>query len=45
MSFSSENFDIYMNFMISGIAAGFMIGFMSWAIGYAIYGIKKICLK
>lgn len=45
MTFSSEYFDIYMNFMITGIAAGFVLGFISWGIGLAVYGIKKLCLK
>lgn len=41
MIFNSEFFDIYSDVMITGIAAGFSLGFISWAIGFGIYGIIK----
>ena len=30
-------FDIYFSVMIYGIAAGFVVGFIAWIIGFAIY--------
>ena len=32
----------YLQVGIYGIAAGFVIGFISWAIGFVVYGIIKI---
>lgn len=32
----------YLQIAIYGMATGFVIGFMSWAIGFVIYGIVKI---
>lgn len=37
MIFDSEVFDIFLSVIISGTFAGFTIGFMSWALGFAIY--------
>lgn len=41
MTFEKDIFHIYSDVMVSGIAAGFMMGFIAWAIGYAVYGIIK----
>lgn len=41
MSFDNELFTNYLYVMTSGIAAGFSIGFIAWAIGFGIYGIIK----
>lgn len=41
MTFDKDIFKIYSDVMVSGIAAGFMMGFIAWAIGYAVYGIIK----
>jgi transketolase C-terminal domain/subunit len=42
MTFNSELFNsVYMEVITVGIAAGFAIGFITWAIGFAIYGIIK----
>lgn len=41
MTFEKDIFKIYSDVMVSGIAAGFMMGFIAWAIGYAVYGIIK----
>lgn len=42
IDFNSDVFNLYMNVSISGIAAGFSLGFISWGIGFAIYGIIKL---
>lgn len=39
--FDSELFSTCIMIFISGTAIGFTVGFISWAIGYAIYGIIK----
>lgn len=41
IDFSSDIFNVYMNVSITGIAAGFALGFISWAIGFGVYGIIK----
>ena len=41
MTFDKEVYRIFSEVMVSGIAAGFMTGFIAWAIGYAVYGIIK----
>lgn len=40
--FDEFTFGTYLDVIISGIAAGFTIGFIAWAIGFAFYGIIKI---
>ena len=40
-SFDESIFDVYSAVMVSGIAAGFVLGFIAWAIGYAVYAIIK----
>lgn len=42
MIFDNEYFNNYLTVMISGISTGFMLGFISWAIGFGIYGIIKL---
>jgi hypothetical protein len=43
MIFDSEIFDsVYMQVVVSGIAAGFSLGFIAWGLGFAIYGIIKL---
>lgn len=42
IDFSSDIFNAYMNVIITGITAGFALGFISWAIGFGIYGIIKL---
>ena len=41
IDFNSDIFSVYLNVSITGIAAGFTLGFISWAIGFVIYGILK----
>lgn len=41
MNFNSDIFGICMDVAIMGIGLGFTIGFISWAIGYAIYSVIK----
>ena len=41
IDFNNDIFNLYMNVSITGIAAGFSLGFISWGIGFAIYGIIK----
>ena len=41
MIFDNEIFGTYLQVIIAGISAGFTLGFISWAIGFAIYGIIK----
>ena len=41
MIFDNEIFSTYLEVIIAGISAGFTLGFISWAIGFAIYGIIK----
>lgn len=42
IDFNSDIFNLYMNVSITGIAAGFTLGFISWGIGFAVYGITKL---
>lgn len=42
LDFNSDIFGLYMNVSIIGIAAGFTLGFISWGIGFVIYGITKL---
>lgn len=42
LDFNSEVFNLYMDVTVTGIAAGFTLGFISWAVGFAIYGIIKL---
>jgi hypothetical protein len=37
MIFDADVFDIYLSVMISGTFAGFTIGFITWALGFAVY--------
>lgn len=39
--FSNEMFNMYIEVAVTGISAGFTLGFISWAIGFAIYGIIR----
>ena len=39
MNIDNELFQVYLNVITTGIASGFVIGFISWAIGFGIYGI------
>lgn len=41
MNFDSNIFVIYLDVIGAGISAGFVLGFISWGIGYAIYSIIK----
>ena len=42
MIFSNNLFMSYINAFVYGIALGFFLGFIAWAMGYAIYHILKI---
>lgn len=39
--FDEFTFGTYLDVIVSGIAAGFTIGFIAWGIGFAFYGIIK----
>ena len=41
LNFDSNIFGKYLDVIVVGISAGFVLGFMAWAIGFAIYGIIK----
>lgn len=41
MNYNNELFSSYLDVICAGIAAGFMLGFIAWAIGFGIYGITK----
>lgn len=41
MNFDSAVFGNYLYVIVDGISAGFTVGFMAWALGFAIYGIIK----
>jgi hypothetical protein len=41
MNFDSNIFGKYLDVIVAGISAGFVLGFISWGIGYAIYSIIK----
>ena len=38
----TEAFNAYIACFSIGVAAGFALGFMSWGLGFAIYGIIKV---
>ena len=38
MNFDNDMFSTYLTVIAAGISAGFVLGFISWGIGYAIYG-------
>lgn len=38
----TDVFNVYITCFGIGIAAGFALGFMSWGLGFAIYGIIKV---
>lgn len=42
MSFDSALFEICLDVVVSGMAAGFTSGFIAWGIGFAAYGIIKM---
>lgn len=39
--FCNDMFSTYLTVIATGISAGFVLGFISWGIGYAIYSIIK----
>lgn len=41
MNFDNDMFSTYLTVISAGISAGFVLGFISWGIGYAIYSIIK----
>lgn len=41
MNFDSDMFGTYLTVIAAGMSAGFVLGFISWGIGYAIYSIIK----
>lgn len=41
MNFDNDMFSTYLTVIAAGISAGFVLGFISWGIGYAIYSIIK----
>ena len=41
MKFLNDMFNTYLDVGITGISTGFVIGFISWGIGFAIYSISK----
>lgn len=41
IDFNSDIFKVYMDVSVTGISAGFTLGFIAWAIGFGIYGIIK----
>lgn len=41
MNFDSDMFSTYLTVISVGLSAGFVLGFISWGIGYAIYSIIK----
>lgn len=38
----SDYFSIWIESFIMGIGLGFILGFITWAVGFAIYGIIKM---
>lgn len=38
----TDIFNAYITCFSIGIAAGFVLGFISWGLGFAIYGIIKV---
>ena len=41
MMFTSDLFGYYISTLLIGMASGFTLGFIAWAIGYAIYAFIK----
>ena len=41
MNFDSDMFGTYLSVVVAGMSAGFVLGFISWGIGFAIYSIIK----
>nr|DAG11510.1 MAG TPA: hypothetical protein [Inoviridae sp.] len=41
MIFSNDLFGSYVSSLLFGIALGFTLGFIAWAIGYAIFAFIK----
>lgn len=41
MNFDSDMFGMYLSVIAAGMSAGFVLGFISWGIGFAIYSIIK----
>ncbi len=41
MTFDTELYRVLAGVMTAGILAGFTAGFISWAMGYAVYSIIK----
>lgn len=41
MVYTSELFGNYISTLLFGMALGFTLGFIAWAIGYAIYAFIK----
>lgn len=39
--FNSDIFDNFLNVGIAGMGTGFVIGFISWGVSFAIYSIIK----
>ena len=39
--FTSDLFGSYISTLLVGMASGFTLGFIAWAIGYAIYAFIK----
>lgn len=39
----SNYFSVWIESLIMGIGLGFILGFITWAVGFAIYGIIKMC--
>jgi len=39
--FTSDLFGSYISALLAGMASGFTLGFIAWAIGYAIYAFIK----
>lgn len=37
----TDVYTLYSTCLVSGVALGFSLGFISWAIGFAIYGIIR----
>lgn len=39
--FDLDLFDMYLELFVTGVSSGFVIGFISWGLGFAIYSIIK----
>lgn len=42
MELNTEVFNLYTTVIVSGISAGFALGFIAWGIGFGINGIIKL---